>query len=198
MKARLLAAIATLLIATGPPIVHADVIHGEAVFQVEYFGQEGEFDPPLLGPGSFVIRSHPYQFDPNDPDANPPPDPEFEVLDFSFSFNGGTWDESDVTVCDYCAFTPEGDPESINFSFSDDDVSWELSWNFEDGNFGFFFDDGELHASGTAEDGIAGGGGDFTFTRRVPEPDLAGLLLLGVVSLVVGGSRRRVPRPRGQ
>jgi hypothetical protein len=198
MKVTLLAAVATLLIATAPPIVHADVIHGEAVFEVEYYGYQGEFDPPLLGPGSFVIRSHPYQFDPDDPYANPPPF-EFDVLDFSFSFNGGTWDESDVPVCYYCAFTPEGDPESISFRFSDDEVSWELDWNFGDGNFGFFFDDGELHASGSAEDGEAGGGGDFTFARTVPEPGSAGLLLLGIVSLALGGRRRRgvVPRPCG-
>jgi hypothetical protein len=56
-----------------------------------------------------------------------------------------------------------------------------------------------LYASGSSEDGEAGGGGDYTFTRRVPEPGSAGLLLLGIVSLGVGGRRRRgvVPRPRG-
>jgi len=55
-------------------------------FLVESFGEDGEFDPPLLGPGSYMIQSLP--FDPNTNDGDPSPDSEFDVLEFSFSFAG--------------------------------------------------------------------------------------------------------------
>ena len=105
-------------------------------------GEEGDsYDPPLPGPGSFRVQSLHYNPDAVNEDPSPPP--EFRVLDFSFSFNGQSWDEFDVPICD-CQFDPEGFPLGINFHFDDGVVSWILSWNFEDGNFGFQFHDGTL------------------------------------------------------
>ena len=49
------------------------------------------------------------------------------MLDFSFSFAGQTWDETDVSVCD-CAFFSNGEPLSVNFSFSDASTSWFLGF----------------------------------------------------------------------
>ena len=78
------------------------VIVGDATFVVYSFDP----NPPLSGPGSWSIRSQP--FDPTDPD-DPNPNPEtFEILDFAFSFAGHSFDETDVTGCE-CNFTWEGD-----------------------------------------------------------------------------------------
>jgi hypothetical protein len=180
--------VAGLISGAFAPVAAAVVLHGDAVFLVEYYGEDGEFDPPLLGPGSFVISSQP--FDPNTPDGDPFPNSEFDVLDFFFSFAGHSWDESDVPVCE-CYFYPDGSPSGVNFHFDDGVVSWILSWNFDDGNFGFRFDDGEIVARGTSEDGQVSGTGRFNFFL-VPEPGSAGLLALGMFGLSV--VRRRLVR----
>src|SRR4029453_6678211 len=142
------------------PTANAVIIVGDATFLVE------SVDPPLAGPGSFSIRSQP--FDPNDPE-DPFPNPEtFDVLDFAFSFAGHSFDETDVTPC-FCVFPPEGDPIHVVFNFDDGTVSWTLHWRFDDGNFGFLFDDGIVGVGGTSERGEVFGGGDFNFFV-LPEP----------------------------
>ena len=172
---------------------HAAFILGGAEFEVAYHGsgEPGDwFDPPLPGLGSFVVRSPPYNPDAVDEDPFPPS--EFGVLDFSFTFNGQSWDESDVSICQ-CSFTPDGFPLGIHFDFDDGVVAWILSWNFEDGNFGFQFHDAELNLGGTSEDGIASGGIDTRF-RVLPEPGSSGLLLPGLIVLAAARHRRAAAR----
>jgi hypothetical protein len=169
-------------------VAEAAVIRGSGTFEVTFFGDEeqGVFDPPLLGPGSFVVRSLPY--DPDVVDQDPSPFIEFDVLDFFFSFAGQTWDESDVPICE-CSFTPEGEPLDIVFNFNEGVVNWVLAFNFEDGNFGFSFRDGNLDLSGSSENGQASAEFDASF-RVVPEPGSIGLLGLGLLGL--GLTRRSV------
>src|SRR5688572_15582062 len=99
------------------PVAEAAVIRGSATFEVEWLGDEeqGKFDPPLVGSGSFEIRSRPY--DPDDVSEVF----DFEVLDFSFSFAGASWDESDL-FGDCCNFTPDGQPDTIRFNFDNGDA----------------------------------------------------------------------------
>lgn len=177
-------AAAVLLSGTLPQAAHAAFILGDAVFEVQYSGsgEEGDsYDPPLLGPGSFRVRSLHYNPDAGNEDPFPPS--EFRVLDFSFSFNGQSWDESDVEICD-CSFEPDGLPLIINFQFDDGVVSWILSWNFEDGNFGFRFEDPTLGVGGTSDDGEVSGLIDTDF-RVLPEPGSFALLALGLAAVAL-------------
>ena len=172
-----------------PQAAHAAFILGDAMFEVQYngSGEDGDwYDPPLLGPGSFRIQSLHYNPDAVNEDPRPPP--EFNVLDFSFSFNGQSWDESDVPICE-CYFDSDGSPLGINFHFDDGVASWILSWNFEDGNFGFQFHDATLDAGGTSDDGQVSGLIDTDF-RVLPEPGSFALLLLGLAVAALTGRRR--------
>jgi hypothetical protein len=177
-----------------PPAAHAAFILGDAVFELEYFGsgEEGDsYDPPLPGSGSFRVRS--LHYDPDAVNEDPFPPAEFHVLDFSFSFNGQSWDESDVQVCD-CSFEPDGLPLSINFQFDDGVVSWILSWNFQDHNFGFQFQDPTLDLGGTSADGEVGGMivDDF---RVLPEPRSLALFALGLAAVTLTRLRRATGAP---
>jgi hypothetical protein len=182
------AAAVLLLSCALPPPAHAAFIQGDAVFAVEYrgSGEDGDsFDPPLVGPGAFVIRSLPYR--PDTPHEDPFPPPEFDVLDFTFSFNGQRWDESDVPICE-CLFTPDGLPLGISFHFDDGAVSWILSWNFEDGNFGFRYHDASFDLAGTSADGAVSGRIDRDF-QVLSEPESLALFGLGLA--LVALARRR-------
>lgn len=108
-------AIANVLL---PPVAEAAMIRGSATFEVEWLGDEeqGEFDPPLLGSGSFEIRRRPY--DPDDVSEVF----DFEVLDFRFSFAGASWDESDLTEGGFFIFSPDGQPDVISFDFNNGDA----------------------------------------------------------------------------
>jgi hypothetical protein len=183
-------ATAALLVSWFPQAAHAAFILGNAVFDVQYSGsgEEGDsYDPPLLGHGTFVVRS--LHYNPNAVDEDPFPPSEFNVLDFSFTFNGQSWDESDVPIC-VCSFTPEGLPLDISFDFADGVVSWILSWSFGDNNFGFRFHDATLDLRGTTEDRSAFSRLDHDF-RVLPEPGSFALLALGL-ALVAVIRRRRV------
>ena len=116
-------AAAVLLSSALPQAAHAAYIFGDAIFEVQYegSGEEGDsYDPPLLGAGSFLVRSHSYNPDAVNEDPSPPS--PFNVLDFSFSFNGQSWDEFDVPICE-CSFEPNGLPLGISFQFDDGIVS---------------------------------------------------------------------------
>lgn len=168
--------------------VHAAVIYAEGTFLVDYYGSDwepgGSYDPPLPGPGSFFLRSAPYY------PGNEFPYPEFEVLDFSFTFQGWSWDESDVLTTD-CYFWPDGTPDGINIAWDDPNSTdrWHLSWNFSDGNFGFQFFVGDVSFSGNSEGGIVGGSFDQFRTWVVPEPGTFSVLGLGLLGM--GLTRRR-------
>jgi len=170
------------------PVAEAAMIRGSATFEVEWLGDEeqGKFDPPLLGSGSFEIRSRPY-----DPDVVSEVS-AFEVLDFSFSFAGASWDESDLTEGGFFIFTPDGQPDIISFDFNNGDASGFLIWSFEGfvgGDFGMDFVIGSLAGSGSAENGQAGSAIDSSFVV-VPEPGSLGLLALGLVGLRLSRQRR--------
>ena len=96
------------------PVAEAAVIRGSATFEVEWLGDEeqGKFDPPLLGSGSFEIRSRPY--DPDDVSEVF----DFEVLDFSYSFAGASWDEADLISGATVAFSPPTVSRTLSDSIS--------------------------------------------------------------------------------
>jgi hypothetical protein len=108
------------------------------------------------------------------------------VLDFSFSFAGASWDESDLlATVDCCIFTPDGQPDTIDFAFNNGDARGGLGWNFEGfvgGAFGMDFVIGSLEGSGNSENGQAGSAIDSSFVV-VPEPGSLGLLALSLVGL---------------
>lgn len=183
------AAAVLLLSCALPQAAHAAYIFGDALFEVQYSGsgEEGDsYDPPLLGLGSFLVRSHSYNPDAVNEDPSPPS--PFNVLDFSFSFNGQSWDEFDVPICE-CSFEPNGLPLGISFHFDDGIVSWILSWNFEDGNFGFQFHDATLDAGGTSDGGEVSGLIDTDF-RVLSESGSAGLLLIGLTAVAFARRQR--------
>ena len=169
-----------LMVGAVQSVAEAAIIRGSGTFEVELLedAESGQvFDPPLFGSGSFEIRSRPY-----DPD-NVTDVLDFEVLDFSYSFGGFTWDEGD-TDCE-CAFTPDGQVLFVGFVFDNGVANGGLSWNFENDNFGmsFFAPNLEFPVGGTSEDGRANGGPfDFHFVF-LPEPGSFALLGLGLLGL---------------
>ena len=182
---KLLAALAVVCISCLSSNANAAVILSRGAFTVDVT------DPPQpTGSGFFEIRS-PY-FNPNAQAEDPRPPSDWDVLNFEFTFEGVTWDETDITSCE-CYFDEFGNPLGINFAYQGPKGTLRLSWNFEDGNFGF--QGGGF--SGTSEDGEVGGAFDSFDARLVPEPGTLLLVTLGL--LVIGlsavlGTARRSPR----
>jgi hypothetical protein len=185
---KLLVALAVVCVACFSTGARAAAIISEGAFTVDVT------EPPQpSGSGFFEIRS-PY-FNPNaGPDEDPRPPSDWAVLDFEFTFEGVTWDETDITSCE-CYFDEFGNPLGINFAYEGPKGTLLLSWNFEDGNFGF--QGGGF--GGTSEDGDVGGAFDSFEARIVPEPGAVGLISLGLVLLALGTegtARRWRRRPR--
>jgi hypothetical protein len=158
-------------------VAEAAIIRGSGTFAVHLHGEPGQFDPPLVGSGSFEIRSPPY--DPRSVSEVT----GFDVLDFSYRIHGFTWDESDITdVC--CNFTPDGQALTIDFFFDNGDARGSLIFDFEEGFFMSLFAP-NLEGIGSSQDFTAGAQ-QFDFNSVVlPEPGSVALLGLGLLGLGV-------------
>ena len=166
-------------------VAEAAIIRASGTFDVHLRGDEdfGDvFDPPLVGSGSFEIRSRPY--DPDDTNFVY----DFELLDFDYSLYGFTWDESDITASDF-EFDVGGGPRDIHLSFDNGVARGGLSWVYEDGAFGMNLSAPNLDSSGSSDGGTAGSEIDVS-SVVLPEPGSFGLLGLGLVGLGFGRRRR--------